>query len=58
MADATNVRILLNQHENNLKRLLEFKKSWRGEARERGDATIINITLQINELLQGMYKNK
>jgi hypothetical protein len=58
MTDAANVRIRLNQHENNLKLLFEFRGSWQGKERSRGDATILNLTLQINELLQQRYKNK
>jgi hypothetical protein len=58
MTDAANVRIRLNQHENNLKLLFEFRSSWQGKERARGDATILNLTLQINELLQQRYKNK
>ncbi|CAI8756455.1 hypothetical protein EMIT0196MI5_170001 [Pseudomonas sp. IT-196MI5] len=37
---------------------MESGNSWKGQDRVRGYATIMNIILQINELLQRKYINK
>jgi hypothetical protein len=58
MKERKQLRILLRRHEENLKLLTAYSESWRGEDRDRGAATLQNLTLQMERLLQQLNKRQ
>lgn len=58
MKERKQLRILLRRHEENLKLLTAHSESWRGEDRDRGAATLQNLTRQMERLLQQLNKRQ
>lgn len=52
------LRVLIRRHEDNLKLLTAHSESWRGEDRDRGAATLQNLTVQMERLLQQLNKRR